>query len=162
LSTDDTIAFDVDHIIHLDCRRPHELNNEERALLFTFCWDHPVAQCGACYQSFRQHQLAADLFGHHSHLCPRCRTDLTANLREHLFACALVPTEVRWKAEDARNAHPPAPSTVAASRRPDARRRLGDRRAPRRDPSRHLSLRRARLTASASWPSLAVNRARRV
>ena len=87
LSTDDTIAFDVDHIIHLDCRRPHELNNEERALLFTFCWDHPVAQCGACYQSFRQHQLAADLFGHHSHLCPRCRTDLTANLREHLFAC---------------------------------------------------------------------------
>jgi len=104
LSTDDTIAFDVDHIIHLDCRRPHELNNEERALLFTFCWDHPVAQCGACYQSFRQHQLAADLFGHHSHLCPRCRTDLTANLREHLFACALVPTEVRWKAEDARNA----------------------------------------------------------
>ena len=104
LSTDDTITFDVDHIIHLDCQRPHQLNNEERALLFTFCWDHPVAQCAACCQSFRQHQLAADLFGHHSHLCPRCRTDLTANLREHLFACAVVPTEVRWKAEDARNA----------------------------------------------------------
>ena len=30
--------------------------------------------------------------------------DLTVNIREHLFACEFVPTEVRWRAEDARDA----------------------------------------------------------
>lgn len=103
ISFNDTIAFDGHQIVHLDCHRPFELNHEERALLFMFCWCHPVATCTACDQSFRQEQLATDLFDH-PHLCPRCRTDLTAGLREHLFACALVPTEVRWRAEDARDA----------------------------------------------------------
>jgi hypothetical protein len=41
---------------------------------------------------------------HRTHLCPRCRADLTANIREHFFTCPHVPTEVRWRAEDARDA----------------------------------------------------------
>jgi hypothetical protein len=104
MSSNDTVAFAGDQIVHLDCRRPRELNHEERALLFRFCWDHVVAECGTCRQSFRQHELAADLLEHRTHLCPRCRADLTANMREHLFACQHVPTEVRWRAEDARDA----------------------------------------------------------
>lgn len=100
----DTIAFDRKQIVHLDCRRPFELNGEERALLFMFCWGHAVAPCDACHQSFRQHELATDLFDQRTHLCPRCRGDLTAKTREHLFACALVPAEIRRRAEDARDA----------------------------------------------------------
>ena len=60
IKSNDTIAFDDDQIVHLDCRRPFELNYEERALLFMFCWGHPVAACKACNQSFRQHELAND------------------------------------------------------------------------------------------------------
>ena len=104
ITSSDTIAFDADQIVHLDCQRPFELNYEERALLFMFCWDHAVAACGACRQSFRQHELATDLIGHRAHLCPRCHTDLTVNVREHLFACGIIPAEVRWRAEDARDA----------------------------------------------------------
>jgi len=104
INSNDTIMFDDSQIVHLDCRRPFELNYEERALLFMFCWGHPVAACSACNLNFRQHELATDLFDHRTHLCPRCRGDLTVTIREHLFACALVPTEVRWRAEDARDA----------------------------------------------------------
>lgn len=104
ISTDDSIALDGNQIVHLDCRRPRELNYEERALLFKFCWDHVVTECAACRLRFRQHELAADFFEHRSHLCPRCRVDLTENIREHLFACALVPKDVRWRAEDVRDA----------------------------------------------------------
>ena len=104
ITSSDTIAFDANQIVHLDCQRPFELNYEERALLFMFCWDHPVAACGTCSQSFRQHELATDLFGHRAHLCRRCHADLTVNIREHLFACAIIPAEVRWRAEDARDA----------------------------------------------------------
>lgn len=104
INSNDTIAFEHNQIVHLDCRRPFELNYEERALLFMFCWAHPVAACTGCNQSFRQYELANDLFDQRTHLCPRCRTDLTVNIREHLFSCELVPAEVRWRAEDARDA----------------------------------------------------------
>ena len=33
-------------------------------------------------------ELAADLFQGLSHLCPRCRIDLTEAAREHLLSCA--------------------------------------------------------------------------
>ena len=104
ITSSETIAVDDSQIVHLDCQRPFELNHEERALLFMFCWDHPVAACGTCRQSFRQHELATDLFSQRAHLCPRCHADLTVNIREHLFACAIIPAEVRWRAEDARDA----------------------------------------------------------
>lgn len=104
LASDETIAFDGHQIVHLDCHRPRDLTYEERALLFKFCWDHEVAKCQVCRKSFREQYLAADLFDHRTHLCPGCHSDLTASIREHLFACAVVPTEVRWRAEDARDA----------------------------------------------------------
>jgi hypothetical protein len=102
--TSDTIAFDGNRIVHLDCERPRELNYEERVLLYQFCWDHAVADCGACRKGFRQYELAADLFGHRNHLCPKCRVDLTPSLRSHLYDCALVPKDVRARAVDAREA----------------------------------------------------------
>jgi hypothetical protein len=104
LASDETIAFDGREIVHLDCQRPRELTYEERALLFKYCWEHEVAECLACGKSFREQHLAADLFDHRTHLCPGCHSDLTVSVREHLFACGLVPTEVRWRAEDARDA----------------------------------------------------------
>src|SRR6266705_2193678 len=61
---------------------------EERALLFRACCDHPVAKCRRCRCSFRMTELAADLFQGLSHLCPRCRIDLTDAAGEHLHACA--------------------------------------------------------------------------
>jgi len=101
ISASDTVAFDGDRIVHLDCHRPRELNYEERVLLYQFCWEHAVAECGACRLRFRQHELAADLFGHRNHLCPKCRADLTASLRSHLYECVLVPKDVRARAVDA-------------------------------------------------------------
>jgi len=84
-------------IFHLGCWRPRELNYEERALLFKFCWDHDVAACVTCGRSYRQHKLAADLSDRRIHLCPRCRTDLTASMRYHLYTCVSVPTDVRLR-----------------------------------------------------------------
>src|SRR5262245_29220987 len=104
IAASDTIAFDGNRIVHLDCDRPRELNYEERVLLYQFCWEHAVAECGACRLRFRQHELAADLFGHRNHLCPKCRADLTPWLRLHLYECVLVPKDVRARAAYAREA----------------------------------------------------------
>jgi hypothetical protein len=104
LTPDDTIAFDGNRVVHLDCERPRGLSREERALLFKYCFDHAVVACPPCAQDFRQNELAADLVGNRTHLCPRCRMDLTERVREHLYGCALLPGEVRWSANEARAA----------------------------------------------------------
>jgi len=104
LEPDDALEFDADSVLHLDCRRPRELGHEERALLFQYCSDHAVAHCPKCWQDFRQTELAADLFGDRSHLCPRCRLDLTGRVREHLYNCTLLPGEIRRRAREARAA----------------------------------------------------------
>jgi hypothetical protein len=104
ISASDTVAFDGNRIVHLDCDRPRELNYEERVLLYRFCWEHAVAECGVCRLRFRQHELAADLFGHRNHLCPKCRVDLTASLRSHLYECVFVPKGVRARTVHAREA----------------------------------------------------------
>lgn len=91
-------------LMHPDCRRPHDLSPEERALLFKYCFDHAVAECVSCSQDFRQQELASDLLGNRTHLCPRCRADLTEQLREHLYNCLMLPGEVRRKAREARAA----------------------------------------------------------
>lgn len=103
LEPDDSLAFDGDSIFHVDCRRPHHLSHEERALLFTYCFDHAVT-CPRCLQDFRQIELASDIFGGRTHLCPRCRVELTPKLREHLYNCALLPRELRYRAREARAA----------------------------------------------------------
>jgi len=104
ISPEDTIQLRGDVMAHIDCRRPRDLSPEERALLFRYCWSHSVAKCVACGQSFRRHELGADLLGHRVHLCPRCRADLTESVRGHLYSCTMLPTEVRLRAGETRDA----------------------------------------------------------
>ena len=104
LSADDTVSFDGDRIVHLDCRRPRDLSPEERKLLFRYCFDHVVAQCAACARGFRQQELGVDLLLYKSNLCPGCRADLTVTVRSHLYGCELLPVEVRSRVDEARAA----------------------------------------------------------
>jgi hypothetical protein len=90
---------------HVDCKRPQVLTPEERALVFVYCSGHVVARCPACDVSFRYTQLAADMVGgSRSNMCPRCRRDLTEAVRAHLFRCAMLPSEVRLRAQAVREA----------------------------------------------------------
>ena len=104
IMVDDTVSFDSDAIAHLDCRRPRDLSHEERALLFRYCFDHVVAECANCAKKFRQQELASDLMGNRTHLCPGCRADLTNAVRSHLYACAMLPSEVQRRAREVREA----------------------------------------------------------
>jgi hypothetical protein len=50
-------------------------------------------------------ELAADpLGGGRTTLCPRCRKDLNENVRAHLYGCAMLPSEVRLRAQAVREA----------------------------------------------------------
>lgn len=104
ISAEDTLAFSGNKIFHLDCRRPRDLSIEERALLFRYCPDHVIAKCVACAASFTQHELVADLVASRSSLCPRCRADLTASMRAHLYTCTVVPHEIRLSVQAVRDA----------------------------------------------------------
>ena len=104
VSREDTVVVDGGQLTHRDCRRPRGLSPEEGALLFKYCFDHAVAECASCSQDFRQQELGADLLGNRTSLCPRCRRDLTEQLREHLYTCMMLPGEVRRKAREARAA----------------------------------------------------------
>jgi hypothetical protein len=103
ISVDETVALDGDQIRHLNCRRPRELSQEKRTLLFKYCIGHAVADCRSCAEGFRPHELATDLSGNHTHLCPRCRADLTDRIRAHLYACAMLPEPVRIKTQALRD-----------------------------------------------------------
>jgi len=37
-------------------------------------------------------------------MCPRCRQDLTEAVRAHLFRCAMLPSEIRLRAQAVREA----------------------------------------------------------
>jgi len=103
ISPEDTIVFGYGCLGHLDCRRPRVLSAEERTLLFIYCRDHQVAECVRCAGKFRLREVASlDLFGIRSHGCPWCHTDLTDSIRAHLYGCAMLPTEVRRRAQAAR------------------------------------------------------------
>ena len=103
LSPEDTIDRDGGRVVHLDCRRPRRLSFAERALLYQYCWGHAVGECVSCGQSFRQDELLSGLFGD-TDLCPRCRKDLTDSTRVHLYSCAMLPAEVRRRAQEIRAA----------------------------------------------------------
>src|SRR5437870_12315987 len=45
ISSGDTVVFGPGPLSQLDCQQPRLLSAEERALLFTYCRDHPVGQC---------------------------------------------------------------------------------------------------------------------
>ena len=104
ISPTDTIESSDGHLSHVDCQRPQMLTTEERALLFLDCSDHAVAHCVDCDLCFRLFELAADMLGSRTNLCPRCRKDLTASVREHLFGCAMLPSQVRLRARAVREA----------------------------------------------------------
>ncbi len=54
---------------------------------------------------FRLREVASlDLLGIRSHGCPWCHTDLTDSIRAHLYDCAMLPVEVRRRAQAAREA----------------------------------------------------------
>jgi hypothetical protein len=98
----DIIESSNGRLSHLDCKRPQTLTPEERALLFVYCSTHAVAKCIACGLSFRFAELAADVLGGRSNICPRCRHDLTENARAHLFGCERLPEEIRRQAQEVR------------------------------------------------------------
>jgi hypothetical protein len=100
----DVIESSAGKLSHLDCARSQGLTPEERALLFVFCADHVVARCLPCDLDFRMTQLAADPFGGRTNLCPRCRKDLTENVRAHLFSCVTLPSEIRQRTQEVRDA----------------------------------------------------------
>ncbi len=95
----DSVVSASGRLSHFSCRVPQTLTPEERSVLFYYCLDHPVARCGTCAQSFGLSELTADLLSGRTHLCPRCRRDLTAIVRTHLYGCAMLPAEVRRRAQ---------------------------------------------------------------
>jgi hypothetical protein len=105
VSPEDTIVFGRGRLGHLDCRRPRLLSAEEWALLFTYCRNHAVGDCVRCAGKFLLREVVSiDQFGIRSNGCPWCHTDLTDSVRVHLYACAMLPAEVRQRAQAAREA----------------------------------------------------------
>jgi hypothetical protein len=105
ISPEDTIVFRHRLLGHLDCHRPRVLSAEERYLLVIYCWHHQVAECVSCTGTFSLREVAStDSFGVRSHMCPSCHTDLTDSIRAHLYGCAMLPVEVRRRAQAAREA----------------------------------------------------------
>jgi hypothetical protein len=101
----DIIESNNGHLSHVDCKRPQSLTPEEQALVFVYCLGHVVARCPACDISFRYNELAADILaGGRTNMCPRCRRDLTEAVRAHLFRCAMLPSEIRLRAQAVREA----------------------------------------------------------
>src|SRR5215831_10230403 len=100
----DVIDSSAGRLSHLDCARAQGLTPEERALLFVYCSDHDVAKCVPCDLQFRMIQLAADPLGSRTNLCRRCRTDLTASVRAHVFSCPILPAEIRHRTQEVRDA----------------------------------------------------------
>lgn len=92
-------------LAHQDCKRAQGLTPEERALLFVYCSEHKVAKCLSCSVEFRMTELGADpLGGGQVNLCPRCRKDLTEQVRAHVFSCVTLPSEIRARAREVRDA----------------------------------------------------------
>jgi hypothetical protein len=102
-SPEDTIDRDRRDVVHLDCRRPRRLSLEERVLLCEYCWEHAVGECVLCARSFRPAELLSGRSGDMD-LCPQCRQDLSDSVRAHLYHCAMLPAEVRRRAQEARAA----------------------------------------------------------
>ncbi len=100
----DVVESSDGRLSHLDCKRPGGLSSEERALLFVFCSDHAAAYCSSCKQSFRLMQLGMDPMEGRTNLCPRCRRDLTETAREHLLGCVTLPSEIRQRTREVREA----------------------------------------------------------
>lgn len=105
IAVSDIIESHDGRLSHVDCKRPHTLTAEERALLFVYCAGHAIAHCLGCDIRFRMTELASDMIdARRTNLCPRCRRDLTESARAHLYGCAMLPAEVRRRAKAVREA----------------------------------------------------------
>jgi hypothetical protein len=105
ITPEDTIVFDHGFLGHLDCCRPRVLSAEERTLLLMYCRNHHVAECVRCAGRFHLREITSlDSLGIRTHGCPWCHTDLTDSIRAHLYGCAMLPAEVRRRAQVAREA----------------------------------------------------------
>ena len=105
LALSDAIESPGGRLSHMDCKRPGMVTMEESALLFAYCYGHAVAYCLGCDLHFRLAELIADVGGGRTNLlCPRCRRDLTPSARAHVYGCAMLPSEVRLKAQAVREA----------------------------------------------------------
>ena len=104
LSPDDAVESDGYRVAHVDCSRPRILSPEEHVFLLVYCWDHGVAECAACAQSFRQQELIAEPLSTGTYFCLHCRRDLTESVRAHLLACSTIPEQLRQRVRAAREA----------------------------------------------------------
>lgn len=105
IAVTDVIELFEGHLAHVDCKRTQGLTPEERSVLFAFCSSHPVARCLPCAQYYRFTELAADILGGgRTNLCPRCRRDLTEGVRAHVFSCVTLPSELKQRAQNVRDA----------------------------------------------------------
>lgn len=102
IGVSDIIESSNGRLSHLDCARRRVLTPEERHLLFVYCSGHIVSECLDCRVGYRLMELAADTLGSRTNLCPRCRKDLTEYVREHLYRCPILPSEIRLKAQAVR------------------------------------------------------------
>ena len=102
ISPDDTVESIGYGMAHVDCQRPRSLSPEEHVLLSVYCWDHAVAQCAGCAQSFRQQEFGANPFDSRAYGCCHCGADLTESIRAHLRACAMLPEQLRQRVKEAR------------------------------------------------------------
>src|SRR5215475_3610713 len=100
ISLRDTILVRNGCPTHLDCRRPRMLTPDERAVLFSYCLGHAVAECLTCACRFHLGQLTADPLNGRSCVCPQCCRDLTETVRAHVYLCAILPAEIRAKMEE--------------------------------------------------------------
>ena len=102
----DIVESSQGRLSHANCVQPRKLTMDERTLLFVYCTDHVIAQCLPCGLSVRLADLAADPLGDggRAYQCPRCRKALTENVRTHLYGCAKLPSEIRLRAQEVREA----------------------------------------------------------
>ena len=104
ISPHDTAESDGHRVRHLDCSTPRHLSPEVHVLLYVYCWDHGVAECPACAQSFRQAELISEPFSIGSFSCQQCRRDLTESVRAHLLSCSRIPEQLRHKVRESSGA----------------------------------------------------------
>ena len=107
ISLGDTVESDGIGVVHVNCRNPRSPTAEELVFLYVYCWDHAVAQCPTCGQSFRQHDLASesfDVYTYRTYRCSSCDADLTESIRGHLRNCTELPEQLRRKVQEARAA----------------------------------------------------------
>jgi hypothetical protein len=100
ISPHDTVESDGYRVAHVDCSSPRSLGPEAKVSLYAYCWDHAVAECVACAQSFRQQELISEPFIVGTVFCLHCRRDLTESVRAHLVSCSRIPEQLRQKVRE--------------------------------------------------------------